>query len=172
MTKYIVRRLLLLIPILLAVSFIVFSLLYITPGDPAQMMLGENATPEAVIAMRQKLGLDQPFFTQYFHYVEKMIQLDIGTSYITKTPVAAEILNCIPRTLWLAFVSICVAVIIGIPIGVISATKQYTTFDNATMVFGLVGISMPVFWLGLLLILLFRFSSSGFPLRGLPPGSK
>ena len=167
MIRYIIRRLLLTIPILLAVSFIVFSLLYITPGDPAAMMLGQNATPEAVAAMRSELGLDKPFLTQYFNYVGNLIQLDIGKSYVTKDSVAAQILNCIPKTLELAFVSICLAVIIGVPIGVISATKQYTTFDNITMVGALIGISMPVFWLGLLLILLFSVQwkilpSSGF----------
>lgn len=166
MTKYIIRRLLLLIPILLAVSFIVFSLLYITPGDPAQMMLGENATPGAVTAMRAELGLDKPFFTQYFNYLFKLIQLDIGKSYVTKDSVAAQIFNCMPQTLLLAFVSICVAVIIGIPIGVISATKQYTTFDNVTMISGLIGISMPVFWLGLLLILLFSVQLKLLPSSG------
>lgn len=166
MIKYIIRRLLLLIPILLAVSFIVFSLLYITPGDPAQMMLGESATPEAVVATRAELGLDKPFFTQYFNYLSKLIRLDIGKSYVTKDSVAAQILNCVPQTLLLAFVSICVAVIIGIPIGVISATKQYTTFDNVTMISGLIGISMPVFWLGLLLILLFSVQLKLLPSSG------
>lgn len=164
MIKYIIRRLLLTIPILLAVSFIVFSLLYITPGDPAAMLLGQNATPEAIKALQIELGLDRPFISQYYNYLMKLTRMDFGKSYITKDSVVTQILNFVPNSLKLAFVSICVAVIIGIPIGVISATKQYTAFDNITMVFGLIGISMPVFWLALLLILLFSVQ-----LKLLPP---
>jgi peptide/nickel transport system permease protein len=166
MVKYIIRRLLLMIPILLAVSFLVFSLLYITPGDPAAMMLGQGATPQAVQAMRTELGLDTSFITQYFNYLGKLIRLDLGKSYVTKDSVFAQIFNCVPNTLVLALVSIALAVIIGIPIGVISATKQYTMFDNVTMIIGLIGISMPVFWLALLLILLFSVQLKLLPSSG------
>ncbi|MDR1508686.1 MAG: ABC transporter permease [Synergistaceae bacterium] len=167
MIKYIVRRLLLLIPIMLAVSFIVFTLLYITPGDPVKMILGESSTPEAVAAVRAKLGLDQPFFTRYLNYLNNLIRLDMGISYVTGGSVAKEIFNCVPYTLHLAFISILLAVVVGIPIGVVSAVKQYTTFDNVVMVIGLVGISMPVFWLGLLLILFFSVNLKILPSSGI-----
>ncbi len=167
MIKYIARRLLLLIPIMLAVSFIVFVLLYITPGDPVRMILGESATPEAVVAIRAKLGLDQPFFTRYLNYLNNLIHLDMGISYATGGSVSKEIFNCVPYTLLLAFVSILLAVVIGIPIGIVSAVKQYTTFDNIVMVIGLIGISMPVFWLGLLLILFFAVNLKILPSSGI-----
>lgn len=167
MMKYIVRRLLLLIPIMLAVSFIVFTLLYITPGDPVKMILGESATPEAVAALRAKLGLDQSFFARFFNYLNNLLHMDMGISYVTGGSVAKEIFNCVPYTLHLAFVSILLAVIVGIPIGIISAVKQYTTFDNIVMVIGLVGISMPVFWLGLLLILFFSVNLKILPSSGI-----
>lgn len=166
MLKYILRRVLLMIPILLAVSFIVFSLLYITPGDPAAMMLGQNATPEAVAALREELGLNKPFLTQYVNYLVDLLHFDMGQSYITKEPVATQIWNCVPYTLELAFISIFIAAVIGVPIGVISATKQYTAFDNATMVVALIGISMPVFWIGILLILLFSVQLKWLPSSG------
>lgn len=167
MIKYIVRRLLLLIPIMLAVSFIVFTLLYITPGDPVKMILGEGASPEAVAAIRAKLGLDQPFFTRYIGYLNNLFHMDMGISYVTGGSVAKEIINCVPYTLHLAFVSILLAVVVGIPIGIVSAVKQYTTFDNVVMVIGLVGISMPVFWLGLLLILFFAVNLKVLPSSGI-----
>lgn len=167
MGKYILKRLLQLIPILIAVTFIIFSLLYITPGDPARMALGETATEEAVKEYQEQLGLNEPFLIQYLNYLKRMVlQFDIGTSYITKQPVAREIANCIPHTLKLALSSIAVAILIGIPIGVISAVKQYSVFDNVVMFFGLVGISMPVFWLGLLLILLFSVHLGWLPPSG------
>lgn len=167
MIKYIVKRLLMLIPILIAVTFIIFTLMYITPGDPAKMVLGQTASQEAVEALRAELGLDQPFLVQYLNYMKNLIfHLDIGTSYTTKQPVFNELMNCVPHTLKLAFSSIILAVIIGVPIGVISAVKQYSIFDNIVMFLGLVGISMPVFWLGLLLIILFSVNLGVLPASG------
>lgn len=167
MIKYIAKRLLMLIPILIAVTFVIFSLLYITPGDPAKMILGQTASQEAVAELRTELGLDQPFLVQYLNYMKKMIfHLDIGTSYTTKQPVLDEIMNCLPHTLKLALSSIFLAVLIGVPIGVISAVKQYSIFDNIVMVLGLAGISMPVFWLGLLLIIFFCVRLGILPASG------
>lgn len=166
MIKYIGRRILMMIPILLAVTFIVFTLMYITPGNPAELMLGQNATPEAVEKLEEELGLDRPFLVRYIDYLFNLLRLDMGTSYTTKEPVMTRIWNCVPYTLELAAVSIFLAAIIGTPIGIISATKQYTAFDNITMVFALVGISMPVFWIGILLILLFSVRLQWLPSSG------
>ena len=167
MIKYIGKRLLQLIPIMIAVTFIIFSLLYITDGDPARMALGETATEEAVEAYREELGLNKPFLVQYFNYMKGLIlHFDIGRSYITKEAVSTEIMNCIPHTLKLAGSAILVAIVIGVPIGIISAIKQYSIFDNIVMFLGLVGISMPVFWLGLLLILLFSVKLGVLPPSG------
>lgn len=144
MLKYIGRRILMMIPILLAVTFVVFTLLYITPGNPAELMLGQNATPEAVAELEEELGLNRPFLVRYADYLMGLLRLDMGTSYATKEAVMTRIWNCVPYTLELAAISIFIAAVIGTPIGIISATKQYTAFDNVTMIFALIGISMPV----------------------------
>jgi len=168
MIKYILRRLLLLIPVMLGVSFIVFTMMYFTPGDPAKIMLGETAPQEAVDQLREELGLNDHFFVQYGRYVKNaVIHQDLGRSYTTNRLVFDEIASRFPNTLKLAGLGVLVAVIIGIPVGIISATRQYSLFDNASMVFALVGVSMPNFWQGLLLILLFSVQwkllpSSGF----------
>ena len=133
MLKYIGRRILMMIPILLAVTFVVFTLLYITPGNPAELMLGQNATPEAVAELEEELGLNRPFLVRYADYLMGLLRLDMGTSYATKEAVMTRIWNCVPYTLELAAISIFIAAVIGTPIGIISATKQYTAFDNVTM---------------------------------------
>jgi len=167
MLKYTLRRLLLLIPILLAVTFIVFTLLHLTPGDPAKMILGERATDEAVAQLRADMGLNRPFLVQYVMFVRNLVlKFDIGRSYVTRKLVALEIMSCFPATIRLAFSAIFVAIVVGVPIGVISATKQYSIFDNLAMFLGLVGISMPVFWLGLLLIILFSIQIRILPSSG------
>ena len=167
MHKYIIRRVLLLVPILLAVTFIVFSLLHITPGDPARMVLGQSASSEAVAQLRQEMGLNDPFVVQYANFVKKLVfEFDIGRSYVTRKSVAAEIMSAFPSTLRLAFSAVFLAVLVGIPIGILSATKQYSIFDNLAMFFGLVGISMPNFWLGLLLIIAFAVNLKVLPSSG------
>lgn len=166
MIKYVCKRIIMMIPILLAVSFIIFTLLYLTPGNPAELMLGQNATPEAVAQLEVELGLDKPFLVRYANYLWDLLHFDLGTSYATKEAVSTRIWNCVPYTLELAFISILFAALLGIPIGIISATKQYTAFDNTTMVFALIGISMPVFWIGILLILLFCVKLKWFPSSG------
>ncbi|HOX30843.1 MAG TPA: ABC transporter permease [Spirochaetales bacterium] len=167
MIKYVFRRVLLLIPVILGVTFIVFTMLALTPGDPARLVLGESATDEAVAGLRSQMGLDRPFLTRYADYLgDLVLRGDIGKSYVTKRPVAKEILSCLPSTLKLALSSMLVAMAIGIPIGIVSAVKQYSLFDSATMVFALVGISMPVFWFGLLLILLFAVRLRWLPASG------
>ena len=165
MIRYIVRRILFLIPVLAGVAFCVFTLLHLTPGDPAKMVLGEMATERAIQEFREREGLDKPFLMQFANYVYKAVTRgDIGRSYVTKRPVMDEILAAFPATLKLAAFAIVIAIIIGLPCGILSAIKQYSIFDTAAMIFAMIGLSMPVFWLGLLLILLFSVH-----LRWLPP---
>lgn len=167
MHKYVLKRILLLIPVLLGVSLLVFAIMSLTPGDPAQLILGENAPKEAVLKLREEMGLNDPFFMQYFRFVKNAIMGDFGRSYTTGREVFGEIFARFPNTLILAVIGIIISVCIGIPIGIISATRQYSFLDSFSMVIALLGVSMPVFWLGLMLILTFSvklgwLSSGGF----------
>ena len=167
MIKYVLRRVLFLIPVLFGVTFIVFTLMYITPGDPAKLILGEQASAENILSLRQEMGLDQPYLVQYATYVKKAIlQQDIGRSYVTNRPVMQEILGVFPATFQLATSAMLVAILIGIPVGIISAIKQYSIFDTVSMLIALLGVSMPVFWLGLLLIILFTVKLGWLPASG------
>ncbi|MCT4563856.1 MAG: ABC transporter permease [Maledivibacter sp.] len=167
MHKYIFRRLLLLIPVLLGVTFIVFTLMYITPGDPAAIMLGEDAPQEEVERLRTELGLDKPFIVQYGRFVGNIVlHGDFGKSYVTKRPVSQEIFARFPATLKLAAAAVFVSAGIGIPLGIISATKQYSIIDNVSMVFALIGVSMPNFWQGLILIMIFSLHLGWLPASG------
>lgn len=167
MHKYILRRLLLLIPVLLGVTFIVFTLMYITPGDPAAIMLGEDAPQEEVTRLRAELGLDKPFLVQYGRFVKNIVlHGDFGKSYVTKRPVSQEVFARFPATLKLAAAAVLVSAGIGIPLGIISATKQYSIFDNVSMVFALIGVSMPNFWQGLILIMIFSLHLGWLPASG------
>lgn len=168
MIRYIARRVLFLIPVLIGVAFCVFTLLYLTPGDPAKMILGDMATEEAIQNFRDKEGLNDPFLVQFGNYLYKAVTKgDIGRSYVTKRPVLNEIMQAFPSTMKLAACAMIIAILVGIPCGILSAIKQYSIFDTITMIFAMIGLSMPVFWLGLLLILLFSvhwqlLPSSGF----------
>lgn len=167
MHKYILRRLLMLIPVMLGVSFIVFTMMHITPGDPARIMLGESAPLEEVEKFREELGLNDPFLIQYGRFVKNLVvHQDMGRSYTSKRPVIDEILIRFPTTLKLATLGIVVAVLLGIPAGIISATRQYSVFDNTSMVAALLGVSMPNFWQGLMLILLFSVKLGWLPSSG------
>lgn len=167
MHKYIFRRLMLLIPVMLGVTFIVFTMMYFTPGDPARIMLGESAPDSEVQELREELGLNDPFLVQYARYVKNaVLYQDLGRSYTTNRPVFNEIAARFPNTLRLASLGVMVAVMIGVPVGIISATKQYSIFDNVAMVLALVGVSMPNFWQGLLLIILFSINLGWLPSSG------
>ena len=166
MHKYIFKRLLLLIPVLLGVTFIVFTIMSFTPGDPAQLILGENAPPEAIEELRAEMGLDDPFLVQYFRFVGNALRGDFGRSYRTKRPVFAEIFARFPNTLVLTVVAVAIAVAIGIPVGIISATKQYSLMDSISMIGALLGVSMPNFWLGSMLILGFAVGLGWLPFAG------
>ncbi|MGL4910639.1 MAG: nickel ABC transporter permease [Cetobacterium sp.] len=165
MHKYILKRILLLIPVLLGVSFLVFTIMSLTPGDPAQLILGESAPREAVAQLRNEMGLNDSFIIQYLRFVKNAIVGDFGHSYTTGREVFGEIFSRFPNTLILAVLGIIIAVCIGIPLGIISATRQYTFIDSVSMIGALLGVSMPVFWLGLMLILTFSVN-----LRWLPSG--
>ena len=166
MLKYILKRLLMAIPVLLGVTFIVFTIMSFTPGDPVQTMLGDNYTQEAYDEITEELGLNDPFLVRYVNYVVDLVRGDMGVSYSTKRAVSDEIFARFPATVRLAGAAIFLAVVFGIPLGVISATKQYSFFDSGSMFVALVGVSMPNFWLGIMLILLFAATLGWLPASG------
>jgi len=155
MTTYILRRLLFAIPVLIGASFLVFASIRMVPGDPAIAIAGELATPELREQVRKDLRLDDPLLIQYGVYLQRVLRGDMGQSVRTRLPVWDEIMIRLPRTMQLAILSLILAAAIGIPIGVISATRANTWVDGGSMIFALLGVSMPVFWLGLMLIVLF-----------------
>ncbi len=166
MHKYVIKRLLLLIPVLLGVSLLVFTILSLTPGDPAQLILGESAPREAVLKLREEMGLNDPFLLQYLRFVKNAIVGDFGRSYTTGREVFGEIFSRFPNTFVLAVTGMIISICIGIPVGIISATKQYSFLDSFSMVLALLGVSMPVFWLGLMLILVFSVKLGVLPSGG------
>jgi len=144
------RRFLQLIPVLLGMTFIVFMLIRAIPGNPAQVILGQQATKEAVEALNASLGLDKPWYTQYFSYLSGIFQGDLGVSLRTKLPVSEEIFPYLAATAELALFAMIIAIIIGVNAGIISAWFQNSWFDYIAMIVALVGVSVPVFWLGLM----------------------
>ncbi len=166
MHRYIFRRLLLLIPVMLGVSFLVFTIMFFTPGDPAKILLGERAPEAEVQALRTQMGLDDPFFVQYGRFIFNALRGDLGRSLTTRRPAALELFARFPATMQLAAMGVLVAVLIGIPIGIVSATRQYSVFDGASMVLALIGVSMPNFWQGIMMVLLFSIVLRWFPSSG------
>ncbi|WP_067517454.1 nickel ABC transporter permease [Endozoicomonas ascidiicola] len=166
MYRFILKRLLLLIPVLLGVSLLVFAIMSFTPGDPAQLILGENAPAEAVAELREEMGLNDPFVLRYARFVGNAVTGDLGQSYTSGRDVFDEIFSRFPNTLILAALGVLIAVVIGIPIGIISATRQYSMIDSGSMIFALLGVSMPNFWLGLMMILLFAVNLGWVPSGG------
>lgn len=170
MIKFIIKRLIALIPVLIGVSLLVFFILDLAPGDPAKTILGETARPEDIAQLREDMGLDDPFFVRYGRYMFDLVQGDLGISYKTKDPVGEEIWARLPNTALLALTSTAVAILLALPLGIIAAIKQNTLFDGISMFISLVGVSMPVFWMGLLLILLFSVKLGWFPVAGADQG--
>ena len=141
-----------------------------SPGDPAAMILGDRASAEALAMKREELGLNDPLLVRYFNYVVDMLHGDLGTSYKNSLSVWEQVTERFPNTAILALCGICVALIIGIPTGIISAKKQYSLMDNCTMVVALIGVSMPAFWLGLLLVIVFSLNLGWLPSQGMGDG--
>jgi peptide/nickel transport system permease protein/oligopeptide transport system permease protein len=165
MLSYIVKRFLAMIPVLIGISLLLFFMLRMLPGDPAQVLAGQMASPEEIETIRKQLGLDRPVYEQYLSYLGRLVRLDLGRSARTQNPVIEEIWARLPNTLLLAVVAIGLACLFGIPAGVISAVRSYTWVDYLVTVGALFGISMPVFWLGLMLVVVFAVI-----LRWLPAG--
>lgn len=166
MVKYILKRLIALIPVLLGVTLIIFTLLYLTPGDPALIMLGDDATAEGIEQIHEELGWNDPFWVRYWNYVVDLLHGDLGVSYLNKRPVAEMLSERLPKTLTLATASAVLATVLGITFGVVAAVYHNSIFDNLCMIFSLGGVSMPHFWQGLLLMLLFGVKLKWLPISG------
>lgn len=166
MTRYILRRLMLMIPVLLGVTILVFTMLYFTGGDPARMIAGEMAPQEQYLEIRAKLGLDDPYFVRYWNYLKGLLVGDLGVSYLTGLPVSQEILARYPTTMLLASLSIIVAIVIAIPLGIIAAVKQNSFVDSTARGIALIGVSMPNFWQSLIFILIFAVNFRWLPASG------
>ena len=166
MIKYILKRLLALIPVILGVIFIIQFILYISPNDPAVVILGNAYTPERAEQVRESLGLNDPFVVQFVRYILDLLRGDFGDSYITGEPVATQLLARFPNTLILVLVSMTLCTILSLPIGIQSAVKPNSWFSNITAALGMVGIALPTFWLGLMLILLFAVHLEWLPATG------
>lgn len=166
MGRYIARRLLNLIPILLGITLLVFAFLHLIPGDPAVVMAGERATPEQVAALKERLGLNQPLPLQYLKFLLNLIRFDLGNSIISGVPIVDEIKTRWPATFELSVAAMLIAILLGIPTGVLAAVRKNSPIDNLTMSSSLLGVSMPVYWLGLLLIYLFAVNLNWLPPNG------
>jgi ABC-type dipeptide/oligopeptide/nickel transport system permease component len=164
--SYIIKRLLWAIPTLLGVSVLVFSMVHLAPGDPALVMLGEHANKEAVDALREQMGLNKPLLEQYFLFISNAVQGDFGMSIISGEPVIDEFADRFPATVELSLVALTFATIVGLFAGIISAVKRYSWFDYISMSTALAGVSMPVFWLGLMLIYFFSVNLGWLPVSG------
>jgi ABC-type dipeptide/oligopeptide/nickel transport system permease component len=165
-TRYLIRRLLLTIPVLFGVATLVFSLIHLVPGDPVQAMLGESASPQDITELRGRLGLDRPLPVQYGAFLKGIARGDLGASLRTNQTVTAAIAERMPATLELAFAAMCVAILIAIPLGIVAAVRAGTHVDHAATTLALIGISMPNFWLGPLLAILFSVTLGWLPVSG------
>ncbi|HLS35003.1 MAG TPA: ABC transporter permease [Bacillota bacterium] len=166
MLSYVVRRLLMLIPVLIGMTIITFSIVHLIPGNPAQVILGETASQNAIEQLEESMGLNEPFFVQYGVYITDLLKGDLGTSLQTKAPIAREIWSHITATFELTFFAMLFATVIGVNAGIISAWKQNTWFDFLAMVFALIGVSIPVFWLALMEQWVFAQELGWFPAYG------
>ena len=165
MGAYAIKRFLTIVPVLIGISLIVFSFIHLIPGDPAVAMLGERATPQSVAEVRAQLGLDRPLYTQYFLYVGKVLRGDLGASILRGDPVLRDLVRRFPATVELATSAILIAILVGVPMGIISAVWRNSLVDGASRLIALTGVSMPIFWLGLMLAWFF-----GVVLGWLPTG--
>lgn len=164
--NYIIRRLIIVIPTLIGVSLLVFMMIHLIPGDPAEAMLYPKGSPTEVAELRHKLGLDQPLLTQYVSWVTNAVQFDLGSSVRTGGKVITEIANRMPATIELSLTALFIAIFAGIPLGVIAARKKNTIIDYLAISISLLGVSIPVFWLGLMLVFLFSVTLGWLPVSG------
>ena len=167
MIRFILKRVLLFIPTVLGVLFIVFTINYYTPSDPVYATYGMNISPEDYAMKREEMGLNDPFFVQFFNYVKNAVRLDLGSSYNNKRPVMDQILERAPKTLLLGAIGIAITVVIGILCGIVSATKQGSALDYTLTTISLIIASMPNFWLGLMLIIVFSHMLGWLPATGI-----
>ncbi len=182
MTRYIIRRLVSVIPTLVGVTFVIFMFQRLIPGDPAVAMLGEHAAQENVERIREQLGLNRPLFldrdalaednlrgffdSQYIRYLGRLVQFDLGSSIHRRIPVAETLAQRFPATVELALLSMLIAILVGVPVGIASAARRNTLLDSTSMIGSLVGVSMPIFWLGLMEIMLFAVFLQWLPAGG------
>ena len=167
MLQYVLKRLFSILPVLLGISLLLFFMLRMLPGDPAQVLAGQMASPEDIKLIRHQLGLDRPIFVQYGLFLSRLAKLDLGRSARTQNPVIREIWARLPNTVLLAVTAITLACLFGIPAGIISAVRPYTWIDYLFTSMALFGISMPVFWLGLMLIVIFSLVLHWLPAGGI-----
>lgn len=172
MSRYIFKRLISVIPVLLFVATFSFLLIHFTPGDPAAAMLGDEATPKNVAILREQMGLDKPLYVQFIDWYSKSLRGDLGDSFYLGRPVLQALLERLPATFLLAVSAFLIAITIGIPFGVIAAAKHNSIFDRSIMVLSIIGISIPSFWLGLLLIYFFSIYIGVLPTGGYTPLSE
>lgn len=169
MGRYILRRLLTMIPVLFLVTVIVFMLLHLTPGDPAVSMLGEEASPEAIAALRQRLGLDQPLPVQYAKWLGSAVQGDLGRSIRSNQPVSEAIRERLPATIQLSLLAVIISLMIAIPVGIVSAMRRNSIMDTSATTVALLGVSLPNFFLAILMIYLFSLKLGWLPPIGYTP---
>ena len=168
MGRYIVRRLLQMIPVVVGVTILVFTIMYFIPGDPVKLMLGAEATPTEIAAAREELGFNDPYLVRLGNFLGGIfLHFDFGDSWVYNTPVTTELLNRLPRTLAIALICIGMQIFIGIPLGVLAAVKQNSWIDRSAMFSALFGISMPNFWIGLMLVLFFSVRLGWLPPYGI-----
>ena len=167
MIKMILKRIFQLIPVLLITMSMTFVITRVLPGNPAVSILAPQATVEDIAKMEEEMGLHDPMPVQYINYMKRILTGDLGTSYRYNRPVADLIFEKLPNTLQIALASLIIALLIGVPVGIISAVKQYSLFDYISMIAALIGVSMPSFWLGLMLVLIFSVNLGWFPTMGM-----
>lgn len=167
MIQFILKRLAVAIPLVIAASFITFSILYFVPGDPVVTMLGDKANDAALVEkMRDQLGLNDSFIVRYGRFLKGLVKGDLGESFVTNRPITSELANALPATMELALLGLLIAAVIGILSGIVSAIRQYSLWDYGFMVMALLGVSVPVFWLALLLSYFFAFKYPWFDMAG------
>lgn len=170
MTRYILRRLLQMVPITFGIITLIFALIHLIPGDPAEQIAGEGARPQDIAAVRKALGLDRPLWQQYVTYLTRLAQGDLGRSFRTGEQVSREIAQRYPATIQLAFGAMLVALLVAFPLGLLSAVYRNSWIDNLARFFALIGVSMPSFWFGPLLIIAFAIRLPWFPVSGREEG--